>query len=463
MSKGSIIIAGTHSGAGKTTISIGIMAALRARGLNVQPFKVGPDFIDPAYHNHVTGVVSRNLDGWMMGRAALRNLYAVAGERADISVIEGAMGLYDGAVGGASAGGSTAEVARLTGAPAVLVVDARGMAGSAAAVVRGFETMDSKVNVAAVILNRVGSKRHAELLKRAIGKVCRARVAGMIPVSSDVDIPSRHLGLTTDVAGILTPKFLGRLTRLIEENVDIALLLKIASKADRIKPADGPKNPSRRPAARLAVAMDEAFCFYYPDNLELLESCGLDIVPFSPLKDGGLPEGVRGIYIGGGYPEMYARGLAMNDFVKGDVMAAAGAGMPIYAECGGLMYLSRGIRDAEGVYHPMVGLFPARASMLQRKKALGYREVRITADGTPFPKGGRARGHEFHYSEMEPMPDSVGRAYAVKGLDGVEFAEGYTAGGALGSYVHLHFLSNRAFARSFAHRVSGFNVPFKRV
>ncbi len=204
--QGSIILAGTNSGVGKTTISIGIMAALKARGFNVQPFKVGPDFIDPAYHAHVTGKISRNLDGWMMGVKAVREVYARASEGCDISIIEGVMGLFDG-TGKNGLQGSTAEAAKLTGAPVILIVDARSMAGSAAAVVKGFESLDPDVKVEGVILNRVGSKRHEDLLRQAIAKHCRAKVIGVIPRDEALEIPSRHLGLTTDVASILTKKY----------------------------------------------------------------------------------------------------------------------------------------------------------------------------------------------------------------------------------------------------------------
>jgi len=463
MVKGSIIIAGTQSGVGKTTISIGVMAALKARGLVVQPYKVGPDFIDPAYHNHVTGRFSRNLDGWMMGKAAVMRTYRKPAEGADIRVIEGVMGLYDG-IGRDGLAGSTAEVARLTGVPVLLVVDARSMAGSAAAVVKGFETLDPDVKVAGVILNRVGSARHEKLLRDAIKRHCSAKVIGAIPRDEGLDIPSRHLGLTTDVAGILTPKYLKNLKALIEKSLDINALLAIAKRAKRVEGSPITNSSiNKPPSARLAVAMDEAFCFYYQDNLDLLRSYGVEIVPFSPLKDGGLPEGVSGIYIGGGYPEMYARGLGFNDFVKHDIRAAADAGLPIYAECGGLMYLTEGITDLEGVFHPMVGILPTKAVMLKSRKALGYREVLVDGAGTIFPRDKKARGHEFHYSEIGPMPKGVKRAYTVtKGGNGEKVKEGYAVSNVLASYVHLHFMSNPGFARAFSDKVKEVQVGFKR-
>lgn len=462
MPKGSFIIAGTQSGVGKTTISIGLMSALTARGLGVQPFKVGPDFIDPAYHGHVCGRVSRNLDGWMMGAANMRDVYARASSTADVSVIEGVMGLFDG-IGRDGLSGSTAEVAKLAGAPVVLVVDARSMAGSAAAVVKGFASLDPDVDVAGVILNRVGSERHERLLREAVGRHCGAKLIGAIPREDGLDIPSRHLGLTTDVSSILTKKFVKKLRETIEKNVDMDALLKLAGRAKRITPVQTSSPTTHKKKARIAVAMDEAFCFYYKDNLELLEAYGLEVVPFSPLKDDGLQAGVSGIYIGGGYPEMYARGLGFNDFVKHDIRAAAEAGLPIYAECGGLMYLTEGITDLEGVFHPMVGVFPVKTKMLERRKALGYREVVVTASGTPFPVGKRARGHEFHYSEIAAMPKSVKRAYTVnKAGDKKGFAEGYMKGNVLASYVHLHFMSNRGFARSFAENIKKVQAPYKR-
>lgn len=461
MHSSSVVIAGTNSGVGKTTISIGIMAALVARGLAVQPFKVGPDFIDPAYHTHVTGRPSRNLDGWMMGRKAVAEVHARAGADADISVIEGVMGLFDG-IGRGLMEGSTAEAAKLTGSPVVLVVDARSMAGSAAAVVKGFETLDPGVNIAGVILNRVGSARHEALLRAAIKSHCRAKVIGAIPRDEGLDIPSRHLGLTTDVAGILKPKFMRGLVGSIEKHMDMDALARIAAKAKNPS-CDVRPLPAVRPKARLAVAMDEAFCFYYRENLELLESCGLEVVPFSPLKDGGLPDGVKGIYIGGGYPEMYARGLGFNDFIKHDIKAAADAGIPIYAECGGLMYLTGGITDLEGVFYPMAGVFPAKTRMLDRRKALGYREVTVSGRATLFPDGKSARGHEFHYSEIEQMPAGVKTAYSVrKAGDGNDTREGYVYKNVLASYVHLHFLSNRGFARSFAEIVKKVQAPYNR-
>lgn len=461
MSKGSIIIAGTQSGVGKTTISVGIMAALAGRGLVVQPFKVGPDFIDPAYHSFVTGRVSRNLDGWMMGKRAVREVHARASAGADISVIEGVMGLFDG-IGKGLTEGSTAEAAKLTGAQVVLVIDARSMATSAAAVVRGFETLDPEVKIAGVILNRVGSARHEELLRGAIKRYCKAKVLGAVPRDEALDIPSRHLGLTTDVAGILTKKFVKSLTGTMEKHVDLDGLVRIAKSA-KSPEAAGAVSRAVRPSARLAVAMDEAFCFYYPDNLELLESFGLEIVPFSPLKDGGLPKGISGIYIGGGYPEMYARGLGFNDFVKHDIRAAADAGIPIYAECGGLMYLTHGITDLEGVFHPMAGILPTKARMLERRKALGYREVTIRSGRTLFSPGKKARGHEFHYSEIEFMPTGVKRAYKVsRPGNGEVYKEGYVVGSVLASYVHLHFASNRGFAKTFAEKVKSVRIPYHR-
>ena len=451
MYQGSIIIAGTHSGVGKTTISIGIMAALKARGLDVQPFKVGPDFIDPAYHCRVTGRPSRNLDGRMMGKKAVLEVYSRTLHSTEIGIIEGVMGLFDG-VGRNGMEGSTAEIAKLTGVPVVLVVDAKSQAGSAAAVVKGFETLDPDVKVAGVILNRVGSDRHEALLRAAIKRSCRAKVIGVVPRDDKLDIPSRHLGLTTDIASILTDKFVKRLVETIEKSVDLDALIMLSGKAKKV-PVPKPR-PVVKKTARLAVAMDEAFCFYYPDNLELLEDNGVEIVPFSPLKDDGLPEGVSGIYLGGGYPEMYARGLSFNDFIMHDIRHAAVMGLPIYAECGGLMYLTRSITDLEGVPFHMAGVLPVRTRMLDRRKALGYREITIAAAGTIFPEGKTARGHEFHYSEVVDDDAGITKPYMMRRSGEAEaHPEGFLTGSVVASYVHLHFMSNRSFAKSFAHNI----------
>ncbi len=459
MRKGSVIISAPWSGSGKTTVGMGIMAALCEAGLSVQPFKTGPDFIDPQYHRKITGRISRNLDGWMMKPDGVHKTYARGCAGADICVVEGAMGLMDG-IGKGGIRGSTAEIAKLLGIPVVLVIDARGMAGSAAAVLKGFEGIDPDVNIAGVIFNRVGSERHAAMLKAAVKRYCGARVIGAVPREEGLEMPSRHLGLTTDIDGILTPEFIRRLRDTVNKHVDIGALVKIASTAKEADTPRGIKTAGPK-ASALAVAMDEAFCFYYQDNLDELESLGIEIVPFSPLKDGGLPENISGIYFGGGYPEMYARGLALNDFVMRDVREAARAALPIYAECGGLMYLSEGITDMEGVFHPMAGLIPARTKMLHRRKALGYREVTITGN-TLFPKGATARGHEFHYSEPGPMGRGARCVYKLNNAFGEEAFEGYAAGNILASYVHLHFLSNRRFAQSFADKIKQIKTPFRR-
>ncbi len=471
MNKGSVIISAPWSGSGKTTISMGIMAALRDAGLAVQPFKTGPDFIDPQYHRKITGRTSRNLDCWMMKPDGVLKTYARGCAGADICVVEGAMGLMDG-IGKGGIRGSTAEVAKLLGIPVILVIDARGMAGSAAAVIKGFEDIDPDVKIDGVIFNRVGSERHAAMLKAAVKRHCGAKVIGAVPREDGLEIPSRHLGLTTDLDGILTRKYIRKLKETIKKHIDMDALLKIASKAEKSMPPKASGNTEIKseagrpaagpPASALAVAMDEAFCFYYQDNLETLESLGIEIVPFSPLKDGGLPENISGIYFGGGYPEMYARGLSLNDFVKRDVIDAARRRLPIYAECGGLMYLSEGITDMEGVFHPMAGLIPAKTKMLHRRKVLGYREVTVTGN-TLFPKGSAARGHEFHYSELGPVGRGIRRVYKLKNAFGEEAVEGYAAGNLLASYVHLHFLSNRKFAENFADKIKQVKIPFRRV
>ncbi len=440
-----LVIAGTQSGVGKTTITLGLLAALRRRGLVVQPFKVGPDFIDPGHHTQAAGRVSRNLDGWMLSRKANETLFRRQVKGADIAVVEGVMGLFDG-YDGLSEAGSTAQMAKWLGLPVLLVVDARAMARSAAALVHGFASFDPELTVAGVIFNRVGSGTHLEYLQQAVASLKGVRCLGGLPRNQELAIPERHLGLTTTEDHPLGEAYLQRLADWLETHLDVDGLLAA------LPPLALPEEQALKtvtPTVRLGVARDRAFCFYYPENLELLAASGAELVPFSPLKDQELPTGLHGIYLGGGYPELYAAPLAANVGMRQALKECAAAGMPIYAECGGLMYLAREIQDLEGQVHPMAGVFPFSVRMLPRLKALGYREVTLTATGLLGPTGTRARGHEFHYSEMVGEAIGVPRIYRLSPRKGGEtLAEGYCENNVLASYVHLHFGSNPDVARN---------------
>ncbi len=444
-----LVIAGVTSGCGKTTVSLGVMAALARRGLRVAPFKVGPDFIDPGHHAMVTGRTSRNLDGWMLSREYNVNGFERNGREADIAVVEGVMGLFDG-YDGKSEAGSTAQMAKWLGLPVLLVVDARSMARSAAALVQGFENFDPRLSFAGVVFNKTGSDTHLKYLEEALENAVTMPCLGGLRRDADISIPERHLGLVTRQDNPLSADQMERLADLIEQNMDLDGL--IASLPDLIPGENAPPASSTKPnpVARIGVAADNAFCFYYQDNLDLLEATGAELVFFSPIKSPDLPENLHGLYLGGGYPELFASRLVENETLRARIKEKSDQGMPIYAECGGFMYLCREIRDLEGVAHPMAGCFPFTIRILRSLKALGYREVTFEKEAILGEKGGMVRGHEFHYSEMEGASDEVEAVYSVTSRVGQkQSAEGYRVNNTLGGYMHLHFGSNPMVAERF--------------
>ena len=439
-----LVVAGTQSGAGKTTLTLGLMAAWRRRGVAVQPFKVGPDFIDPGHHARAVGRPSYNLDGWMMPREENLRIFRAHTRAAEVAVVEGVMGMFDGYDGKTEAG-STAQMAKWLGLPVVLLVDARSMARSAAALVHGFATFDPEISLAGVIFNRVGSPTHLDYLRQALEQAGKVRCFGGLPREMELAIPERHLGLVTTEDHPLEGAYLEGLADLVERHLDLDGLL---AALPPVPLGDTSAAACPAPTIRLGVARDRAFCFYYPDNLEWLANFGAEIVPFSPLDDQDLPGGLHGLYLGGGYPELFARQLSANLPMLQAIRAQAEAGLPIYAECGGLMYLCREISDLEGECHAMAGVLPFVVRMLPRLKALGYREITLTADGLLGPAGTRARGHEFHYSEIISAPAEFPRLYQLTARrGGAPVQEGYTVNQVLASYVHLHFGSNPEVAR----------------
>lgn len=448
-----IVIAAPHSGSGKTTLTLGLMHALTRRGLKVAPFKVGPDFIDPGYHRLVTGLPSVNLDGWMCGHDFVRDTFSRHTDGADLAVVEGVMGLFDG-IDGVSEAGSTAEVAKLIGAPVLLVVDARSQARSAAALVHGFASFDPALRVAGVIFNNVASANHERILREAVA-ASRPDVAvlGCLPKDPRLAIPSRHLGLTTAEENPLSGEFLDHLAGVMEQHLDLEGILAVAQVT---APVPAPASaPAEAEPVRIAVARDAAFCFCYPDNLRLLEEAGAEISFFSPLVDARLPEGAAGVYLPGGYPELFAETLAANLALKTALREAVEAGLPVYAECGGFIYLSQGV-EVGGIQHPFVGIFPVATRMLPKRKALGYREVELASETPLGPAGTRARGHEFHYSEMEPMPPNVERVYRVSRKGELLGLEGFRFRNCLASYIHLHFGSSPDLAGNFVQHCRNF-------
>ena len=451
------VIAGTHSGVGKTTVTLSLLAALRRRGLRVQAYKVGPDFIDPGHHTAVTGVPSRTLDGWMLSREYNQTTFGQNVQAKDVGVVEGVMGLFDG-YDGKSEVASTAEMAKWLGLPVILVVDASAMARSVAALVHGFHSFDRNLNVAGVIFNRIAGPGHLQYLRDALENVPGVTVLGGLPYDDTIAIPERHLGLVTREEHGLTPERIDQLASLAEDNFELERMLQMSEVSHFRFQFSDPRssdleletwNLKPRNGARFGVARDEAFCFYYPDNLELLEQAGAELVFFSPLHDSHLPPNLQGLYLGGGYPEVHAEALAANTTMQQEVKAFVEQGGVVYAECGGFMYLTSGIRDVHGTLLPMVGIYPTVARMLPRLTALGYVEIEIEKAGRLFPAG-RVRGHEFHYSELEQKDFCGGEIESVyrirKRHNDKPRSEGYLYKRCLASYVHLHFGSNPQFA-----------------
>lgn len=434
-----ILIAGTHSGVGKTTLSTAIMACLAGRGYRVQPYKVGPDYIDPGYHNAATGRVSRNLDCWMLGEETVRELFIRSAADAHLSIVEGVMGLYDGL--GSTSAGSSAHVAKTLNAPVLLVLDVRSMARSAAAVVLGYQQMDPGVRLAGVILNRVGSQRHYRILKEAIEDTCRLPVVGYVPRQAGIELPERHLGLlpTAEKAGLAD--HIEAMAGVVEEGIDLGQIVALAREAGTCPVPSARVFPEKETdcSARIGVVRDQAFNFYYQDGLDLLEALGAELVECSPLKEGGLPGDLHGLYIGGGFPEMFLEVLSQNEQFKRDLKSAAGSGMPIYAECGGLMYLASSIADFNGNEYPAAGLLPGRCRMEKKRAALGYITATALHDNILCSRGTSLRGHEFHYSTLEFLQQYNSAYRLTKWGEDPAREDGVVAGNILASYVHLHF------------------------
>lgn len=438
-----IVIAGVESGAGKTTFTVGLVRALRARGLRVAVFKCGPDYLDPTYHSRAAGRASHNLDGWMMGREAVLSTFARASEDADIAVIEGVMGLFDGA-SARGEDGSTAQIAKWLDAPVLLVVNASGMARSIAAIGHGFAGFDPQVRLAGLICNRVGSKGHLDLLREACD---RPPVLGGLPIDEKLSFPERHLGLLAADDRSAPEPLMAAWGEMAGQWCDVETIIKIANDASALELATpSPANGSRNARCRIGVALDDAFHFYYVDNLARLEQAGAQLVLFSPVKDAHLPA-VDGIYIGGGYPEAYAEQLAANAAMRREIAAFAAAGGVVYGECGGLMYLCSELRTLDGRDYPMCGIVAARTEMCDRLQALGYVEARTHRPSILGDAGTHFRGHQFRYSRLVPLASATSPAFSItRRYGGEEAEEGFQIGNTIASYVHAHWASNPAVA-----------------
>jgi len=433
-----IVVAATGSGAGKTTATVALIGAMRARGLKVAAFKCGPDYLDPTYHERAAGVRSHNLDGWMMERDAVLGTFARVSKGADIAVIEGVMGLYDGAPPDSDEG-SSAEIAKWLEAPVLLVVDASGMARTIGAIAHGFAGFDPEVHLAGLICNRVGSRSHLQLLRDALDK---PPVLGAMLENAASSFPERHLGLRTADENSVPDAILSSWGEIVRDWCDLDSIISIARLAPALTISLSEPVTARIPKCRIGLAFDEAFHSYYEDNLRRLENAGAELIRFSPVHDQHLPA-VDGLYIGGGYPEVHAPELASNESMRRAIRDFAKASGVIYAECGGLMYLCSALRTLDGRSYPMCNVLPGETTMCERLQALGYVEVETVEDSILGRAGLRFKGHQFRYSNIEIEEQRLTRVFGVARRRGGEsFREGYQIDRVLGSYVHAHWASN---------------------
>ncbi|PDW04758.1 cobyrinate a,c-diamide synthase [Candidatus Viridilinea mediisalina] len=451
-----LLLAAPMSGSGKTTITAGLLAALRARGLQVAPFKCGPDYIDPSYHALAAERPCHNLDAWLVPPSELAGIMARRAADADLALIEGVMGLFDG-VAGYDDLASSAHIARLTATPVVVVLDIRSMARTAAALVAGLRDFDPRLNLVGVIINRAGSPRHARMVQEAIETSAGVPVLGSFLRDEAITLPERHLGLVPTAEAGHWQAWMHDMRARIEANLDLDRLLQLAAQAPPLAPMPSPtrpaatlEHPKATAAPSIAIARDAAFSFLYEENLDLLRAAGAQLRFFSPLHDTALPAGSGALYLGGGFPELYAAQLSANTPLLDAIRTAAAQGMPIYAECGGLMYLTEAVVDQQGQSYPMLGLLAGRSIMTPRL-TLGYRTVSAVSDNWLWRAGESVRGHEFHYSTWEARPPELAPLYTCHPdrMRPQASPEGVCQDNILASYVHIHWLAYPQLAERF--------------
>jgi cobyrinic acid a,c-diamide synthase len=431
-------IAATNSGSGKTTITLALLRALKRRGLKVQPFKCGPDYIDPGFHQQAAGRESINLDTWMMSEKGVKESFSRSCLDRKIAVVEGVMGLFDG-FSASSLVGSSADCARLLNLPVILVVNAKGMAGSIAPLVKGFCEFNDEVKIAAVIANNVGSESHTKILRDALEYADLPPLLGGLPKNPEWQLQERHLGLTPFLENEKSSAWFENLADAVEKFINVDKLLELTEIMQPELPQSS-SQPVSDKKVRLALARDSAFHFYYPDNLYLLRQAGFEIVEFSPLTDKKLPEGCRMVMLGGGFPEMFAAELTANHEMRQAIKGFADNDGFIYAECGGFMYLGESLSNSAGETFPMCGVIPGDSKMTPKLRSLGYREV-TTLTETPFgPADTTMRGHEFHWSEME-LRQSCQPLYRQQSRRGGKKLCGAHINNVFASYIHIHFIS----------------------
>jgi cobyrinic acid a,c-diamide synthase len=440
------MIAAPQGRSGKTVISVGLCGALRRAGYAVQPFKKGPDYIDASWLTAASGRTCRNLDAFLMGEAALKGNFGRAAAAADYAFIEGNMGLYDGI--GDDGRGSSAHLARMLGVPVILVVNTARMTRSVAAMVNGYRTFEDQTPITGVILNNVSGQRHEQKLRRAIEGHCGLPVAGAVPRSSELRVAERHLGLVPYRESTVGDIAVERIVRLVEKHLDLEGIVALSGKAAQPVASEPARPETERPAVCIGVMLDRAFHFYYPENLEALESAGAQLCFIDSMKD-KTPPPIDGLYIGGGFPELYLKEIGANGSLMNHIRASVEAGLPVYAECGGLMFLCDRIRMG-GEEHAMAGVIPADVDFVDRPQGHGYVEAEVRYGNPFYPVGTRLKGHEFHHSRITP-----GRGIHCalqllrgRGIDG--WSDGIVYRNLFASYMHVHASGTPAWAESFA-------------
>lgn len=450
----SFILAGTRSGVGKTTLTMGVLASL-SRKYQVQPFKVGPDYIDPAFHSKITGRPCRNLDSYMLDETTIKHLYKKNISDAHMAVIEGVMGLYDGAEIDSDIG-TTASIAKILNLPVVLVVDGSKIAGSIAAEVKGYTSFDQTVEFAGVIINRVNSGMHYDLLKKAIEYHTDLKVYGYLKKDLDITLPERHLGLMPTAELAELEAYFDQLADLVEDTVDMKALEDLAKVPGDIELMSHTKEEALinqrdiYKGLRLGIAKDSAFHFYYEDVLALLTELGIDLVAFSPIHDSCLPDHLDGLVIGGGFPEMFGPELEANRSFRQSLLKALEVGIPYDAECGGLMYLCQELTDLEGQAYEMVGWFDGHSKMTSRLQHFGYASLTLDKDCVYGPKGSSIKVHEFHRSKSQINGEMAFELKKIRsGQVKKAWQGGYIKGNGVAAYAHKHYYSNLQFLENF--------------
>lgn len=454
-----VLLAGTSSDVGKTTVVLGIMRALKNRQIKVQGYKAGPDYIDTAFHTFATGVASRNLDTWMLEEDVIKSLLSKHSKDADIAIMEGVMGMYDGA-DVKSLVGSSAHLAKMTKTPVVLVINGAGVAASAAAMVLGFKMFDKDVDVKGVIVNKVSGQAHYDLIKEAIDHHVGIPCLGYLTKNENISLKSRHLGLIPSVEVDALDDKINEVAQMIESTVDLDLLMEIASTAkDHVSSVD----IKRSHDLKIGLPYDAAFNFYYQDNLDMLEDMGCDLVRFSPISDKKLPDHLDGLYIGGGFPEVFAKELSNNKEMLEAIRTAIINGLPTYAECGGLMYLTSSIETLEGEQYDMLGIFSNTSQMTKRLQRFGYVNVELNKDTVIGKKGLSFKAHEFHRS-MVLEDANEQKMYDIRKerkSDQKTWQCGYMKYNCLGGYPHIHFYSNPDVAKGFLETCKTYKLESK--